>query len=329
MLPARLMARDRPSDRPGPAESDEAIRGCTGHWRVRRRGRNRGEPTQRGRCCVVTEGAEDPVPGLQPSPEIDTTVPHSARIWNYWLGGKDNYPVDREAGDQFREIYPDIVVKVRACRNFLVRAVTFLTTEMGVRQFLDIGTGLPTADNTHEVAQRMAPECHVVYVDNDPLVLVHARALLTSTAEGVTDYIEADLREPDTIVRTARTTLDFSRPIALMLTGILGHMPDYDQARSIVRRLLDMLAPGSFLVQYDGTNTSESYIQAIRNYAESGAVPYNLRSPEQIAGYFEGLEVLEPGVVSVSRWRAEGPPYAEPAKLDQMGGIGRKPSQAG
>jgi len=156
----------------------------------------------------------------QPS-SIDTSVPHSARIWNYWLGGRDNYPVDRAAGDQYREVFPGVVDVARASRGFLTRAVRYLAGEAGIRQFLDVGTGLPTADNTHQVAQRVAPDSRIVYVDNDPLVLAHARALLTSTPEGATAYVDADLRDPDTIARAAAKTLDVAQPIALMLMGIM------------------------------------------------------------------------------------------------------------
>jgi O-methyltransferase involved in polyketide biosynthesis len=257
--------------------------------------------------------------------EMDAGVPDSARIWNYWLGGKDNYPVDREAGDDYRAIYPEIVDVARASRRFLTRAVGFLAGEAGIRQFLDVGTGLPTADNTHEVAQRVAPESRVVYVDNDPVVLAHARALLTST-QGVTAYVDADLHDPDTILDAAARTLDFDQPVALMLLGVLGHVSDDDEARSIVKRLLDRLASGSYLVLCDGTNTSQAGVQAQDDYDQSGAIPYRLRSPEQIAGLFAGLELLEPGVVSLPRWRpdpakGDGPP----AETDAFGAVGRKP----
>jgi O-methyltransferase involved in polyketide biosynthesis len=260
------------------------------------------------------------------SPEIDGSVPHSARIWNYWLGGKDNYPVDREAGDQFREAFPEIVEVARSSREFLVRAVAYLAGEAGVRQFLDVGTGLPTADNTHQVAQRVAPESRVVYVDNDPVVLAHARALLTSSPEGATAYVDADLQDPDTILRLATPTLDLTRPVALMLLGVLGHIADGEEARSIVKRLLDGLPSGSYLVLCDGTDTSQAGVQAQGDYDQSGAVPYRLRSPEQIAGFFEGLELVEPGVVSLPRWRpdparGDGPPR----EVDASGGVGRKP----
>jgi O-methyltransferase involved in polyketide biosynthesis len=271
----------------------------------------------------VTDDSSPRPSGQEPPDGIDTTMPHSARIWNYWLGGKDNYPVDREAGDQFRDLYPGIVGGARAARYFLARAVRHLAGEAGIRQFLDIGTGLPNVDNTHEIAQRVAPESRIVYVDNDPLVLVHARALLTSTPPGVTHYIDADLHEPDMIVREAAKTLDFDQPIALMLMGILGHIGDYDEARSIVRRLVDALAPGSYLVQYDSTDTNEDYVEAIRRYNDSGAIPYILRSPEQIAGFFDGLELLEPGVVSVPLWRPDPSPFT-PEEVDQYGAVGRK-----
>jgi O-methyltransferase involved in polyketide biosynthesis len=267
----------------------------------------------------VTNGVSD-----QP-PEIDTSVPHSARIWNYWLGGKDNYPVDREAGEQFREAFPEIVEVARSTRQFLVRTVTYLAGEAGVGQFLDVGTGLPTADNTHEVAQRVAPESRVVYVDNDPVVLAHARALLTST-QGVTAYVDADLHDPDTILDAAARTLDFDQPVALMLLGVLGHVSDDDEARSIVKRLLDRLASGSYLVLCDGTNTSQAGVQAQDDYDQSGAIPYRLRSPEQIAGLLAGLELVEPGVVSLPRWRPDpASGDSPPREVDAVGGVGRKP----
>ena len=257
-------------------------------------------------------------------PEIDGSVPNSARIWNYWLGGKDNYPVDRLAGDEYRALYPEIVQVARASRQFLTRAVRFLAGEAGVRQFLDVGTGLPTVENTHEVAQQVAPDARIVYVDNDPVVLAHARALLTST-KGVTAYVDADVRDPDRILRLAARTLDVGQPVGLMLLGILGHVDDDEEARSIVRRLLDGLPPGSYLTVCDGTNdTSEAGVEAQRRYNESGAVPYRLRSSRQITELFDGLELVEPGVVSCPRWRPD-PGDALPAELDQVAGVGRKP----
>jgi hypothetical protein len=258
-------------------------------------------------------------------PKIDTTVPHSARIWNYWLGGKDNFAVDREAGDQYRQVFPGVVDVARASRQFLIRTIGYLAGEVGIRQFLDIGTGLPTANNTHQVAQSVAPDSRVVYVDNDPLVLAHARALLVGTPQGVTDYIDADLREPDTILEAAAKTLDFSQPIALILSGVLGHIPDTSEARSIVRRLLGALPSGSYLSLNDGTSVvSDKIEEAQQEYNESGAAPYQLRTPEEIASFFDGLELVEPGVVSCPRWRPD-PDVKVPADVDAFGGVGRKP----
>ncbi|MGA9309130.1 MAG: SAM-dependent methyltransferase [Pseudonocardiaceae bacterium] len=185
-------------------------------------------------------------PGSQS--EIDTTRAHTARIWNYWLGGRDNYPIDCEVGDQIRQFHPDIGNYARADRLFLGRAVQYLAGEAGIRQFLDIGTGLPTVDNTHEVAQRVAPESRIVYVDNDPLVLVHARALLTSTPEGATDYIDADMHDPDKILAEAARTLDFTQPVAVTMLGVVIFISDDGEAYGIVRRFLDALPSGSYLV---------------------------------------------------------------------------------
>jgi hypothetical protein len=262
--------------------------------------------------------------GSEPTPTIDTSVPHSARIFTYWLGGKDNFAVDRAAGDTFRETFPDIVNLARVGRHFLSRVIRYLASEAGIRQFLDIGTGLPTADNTHEVAQRVAPESRIVYVDNDPLVLVHARALLTSTPEGVTAYVDADVRDPDKILEGAAETLDLTRPVALTLMGILAHISDYDEAQSIVNRLMDAVPAGSYLAVRDGVDTDPAYVKAIRGYNASGAVPYHLRTPEQIAGFFQGLELVEPGVVSCPLWRPDAP--SDPLLgAAVMGGVGRKP----
>ncbi len=196
---------------------------------------------------------------------------------------------------------------------------------MGIRQFLDIGTGLPTADNTHEIAQRVAPEARIVYVDNDPLVLAHARVLLTSTPEGVTDYLDADLHDTDAILRDAARTLDFDRPVALILSGILGHLADYEEARAIVKRLVDALPSGSHLVVCDGTDTDETLNEAQEHHNEGGASMYHLRSPEQIAGFFDGLELLEPGVTPCSRWRPETSTTGVLTEAHAYSGVGRKP----
>jgi O-methyltransferase involved in polyketide biosynthesis len=254
---------------------------------------------------------------------IDTTVPHSARIWNYWLGGKDNFAVDRQAGEEFCEIFPGMVDVARAVRAFLARAVRHLASENGIRQFLDIGSGLPTVENTHEIAQRVAPESRIVYVDNDPLVLSHARALLTGAPQGATDYVDADLRDPDALLAAAARTLDFDRPVGLMLLGVLAHVGD-DEARPILKRLVDAVPPGSHLVLSDGADTDKAREEAHRRYNSGGAVPYLLRSPERIARFFDGLELVEPGVVSVSRWRPDPSPSGPPAEVSTYGGVARK-----
>jgi hypothetical protein len=259
--------------------------------------------------------------------EFNPTVSHSARIWNYWLGGKDNFEADRKIGDQFQQLFPEIVDIARGSRGFLSRAVTYLAREAGIRQFLDIGTGLPTADNTHEVAQRAAPEARIVYVDNDPMVLAHARAVLVGSKNGVTEYIDANLHDPEAILAAAtKVTLDFDQPVALMLMNILGHVADLDEARSIVSRLVAALPSGSHLVVADGTNVvrGTEFQKAIDIWNESGSLPYHLRSPEEITSFFAGLELIEPGVVSCPLWR----PDADPASLhevDEFGGVGRKP----
>jgi S-adenosyl methyltransferase len=212
----------------------------------------------------------------------------------------------------------------RGSREFIIRSVTYLAGELGIRQFLDVGTGLPTANNTHEVAQRVAPDSRIVYVDNDPLVLTHARALLSSSPEGATEYIDADLHDPDTIIREAARTLDFTKPVALMLMGILGHGKSDDEARSIIGRLMDPMPSGSYLAQSDGTDTSPEMVVAQDQYNEGAPLPYYVRSPEQIASFYEGLELVPPGVVRVTEWRPEiGPHQIKHAEC--FGGVGRKP----
>ncbi|MGK5556993.1 SAM-dependent methyltransferase [Actinomadura kijaniata] len=269
------------------------------------------------------------------SVDFDIQHPHSARIWNYWLGGRDNYPVDRTVGGQMLALFPEMVDIARAARAFLGRATRYLVGERGVRQILDIGTGLPTADNTHQVAQRIAPETRVVYVDNDPMVLAHARALLTSTPEGATEHIDADVRDPASILESAARTLDLAEPVALMLLGVLGHVADEEDPQGIVRELVAALAPGSFLVINDGTNVlgarpaasadETARAAALRLYAQSGAVPYVPRSPDFIARHFEGLELVEPGVVSTTLWRPDPSPGERPREVDSFCGVARKP----
>ncbi|MFG1925165.1 SAM-dependent methyltransferase [Cryptosporangium sp. NPDC048952] len=255
-------------------------------------------------------------------PAIDVTRPSSARVWNYLLDGKDNFAVDRELAEALRAANPGIAAVAQAQRRFLIQAVTLLAGEVGIRQFLDIGTGLPTADNTHQVAQRVAPDSRVVYVDNDPLVLVHARALLTSSGAGRTAYIDSDVQNPERILSEAAQTLDFSKPVALTMIGILGNVADYAEARSIVERLLAAVPSGSYLAVSDGTLTSAQSIESQR-VAKEGGHPYNLRTPQEIAGYFAGLELLEPGVVSTSQWRPR--PGTDREALDVYCAVGRKP----
>ncbi|MED7928979.1 SAM-dependent methyltransferase [Nonomuraea sp. LP-02] len=261
------------------------------------------------------------------SPRIDTSVPHAARMWNYWLGGKDHYDVDREAGDQFSAAFPDIVEIARLSRHLLARIVRHLVEEAGVRQFLDVGTGLPTVDNTHEVAQRADPACRVVYVDNDPLVLAHARALLVGSPEGATDYVDADLREPEKIVAAAAGTLDLTEPVALMLMGIAGYVSEEDGAYSIVGRLMEALPSGSYLAMWDGVNvvTGEALDRAQEEHNEGPGAPYHLRSRAEFARFFDGLELVEPGVVSITRWRPDPDPMASLAEVDALCGVARKP----
>ncbi|MEU1435619.1 SAM-dependent methyltransferase [Streptomyces sp. NPDC005786] len=264
-------------------------------------------------------------PSVDISARIDTTRPHSARFWNYFVGGKDNYEVDREVGDHIKAFFPGLVDVAVAGRQFLRRSVSQLVREHGIRQFLDIGTGLPTADNTHQVAQAIAPDARIVYVDNDPLVLTHARALLTSSPEGATDYIDADLYEPEAILTGAAKTLDPERPVALMLLGILGHAGDFDRARDVVHAIMAGLPSGSLLVVYDGTRTSEGMIAAEKAYIESGAVPYYVREPQQIETLFDGLRMIEPGFVRLSAWRPDADSATVAADVDAFGGVGVKP----
>ncbi|MEU1278765.1 SAM-dependent methyltransferase [Streptomyces sp. NPDC005805] len=257
---------------------------------------------------------------------IDTTRPHTARIWNYWTGGKDNYPVDQAVGDQIRELHPGIGEYALADRRFLGRAVRHLAADVGIRQFLDIGTGLPSADNTHEVAQRVSPDARIVYVDNDPLVLVHARALLTGTPEGRTDYLDADLRDTDTILERAADTLDFSEPVALMLLGVVIFVEDDAESYAVVRRLMEALPAGSHLV-LSHTITSPAMPdvdEAVAFWNENGTPRLTQRTPAQVARYFDGLELLEPGVVSCNRWRPDEQDLRAPAEVAMYGGVGRK-----
>ncbi|MGW8950776.1 SAM-dependent methyltransferase [Streptomyces sp. NPDC055709] len=254
---------------------------------------------------------------------IRTDIAHNARVWNYWLGGKDNYLIDRQVGDQVTGMYPSIGQVARADRAFLGRVVSLLAGEDGVRQFLDIGTGLPTVDNTHEVAQRIAPDSRVVYVDNDPIVLTHARALLTSTPEGRTEYIDADAHRPADILRAVEPTLDLSRPVAVMMLGILNFILDTDAATSIVHRIMDAVPSGSYLVLTHPTLElgGEGNAEAMAFWNENATPPITARTRTEFAGFLAGLDVLEPGIVSCARWRDGG---ATTVEVAQFGAVGRK-----
>lgn len=258
-----------------------------------------------------------------PSPEIDITQPHAARLWNYWMGGKDNFAADRTAGDYVAEVYPDIVSMAKESREMLVRQVSFLAGEAGIHQFLDVGAGLPTMQNTHSVAQRVRPESRVVYVDNDPLVLVHARALLADTTpEGVTSYVLADYNEPETIIADSRNVLNYEEPIAVMLMGVLGYVEDLQTRRSIVQRLMEPLVPGSYLALWEGAATGEAVVAGGEKLAEAGAVPYYLLTTDELLTLFDGLEMVEPGFVPLTQWRPE---IADPRPIDAYGAVARKP----
>jgi hypothetical protein len=266
----------------------------------------------------------------EPPSSIDTTTPQSPRVWNYWLGGKDNYEVDRQVGDEVTALTPQLPKLARESRRFLVRAVEYLAGEAGIRQFLDVGTGLPTADNTHQVAQRVAPESKIVYVDNDPVVLAHARALLVGTPQGVTKYLDEDLYEPQKIIREAGKILDFNQPVGVMLMGILGHVADWTQAKAVVRALMSDLPSGSYLTTCDSTNVHdpEAMNRAASIYNASANPLIHLRQPWHFTELVTelGLEAVPPGVVPVTQWGvAEEQVVPRPELIDEYGVVARKP----
>jgi len=273
---------------------------------------------------VADERFPDPHSTL--TAKINFDLPHTARAWNYWMGGKDNYQVDRAVGDALAAVYPDIVTMAKQSRQFLIRVVRFLAGEAGMRQFLDIGTGLPTMQNTHEVAQAIAPESRIVYVDNDPLVLTHARVLLSNTThEGVTTYVDADFHNPELIISDARNVLNFRQPIAVMFMGVLGHVADFDEMRSIVARVMAAVPSGSYLAMYEGTDDDKAYCEACAKWAETGAVPYIVRSTEQIGQCFDGLEMVDPGLVQLTQWRPDTPEVGKVQPISAYGAVARKP----
>ena len=263
------------------------------------------------------------LPQVMPSPLFDTSVPHIARVYNYWLGGKDHFAADRELAERFIKADPEVIAGVRANRAFLGRAVHFLAAKARIRQFLDIGTGIPTANNTHEVAQRAAPDSRVVYVNNDPIVLAHARALLTSDPDGATDYIDADLRNTGTILAQAARTLDLARPVAVMLVGILQCIPDEDEPRAIVAALMDGVPPGSYLaISHPAADVHAEARAGAALLSEGLASPVTFRSRAAIARFFGGLELVEPGLVSTSQWRSGASAGTRP--LANWAGVARK-----
>lgn len=256
--------------------------------------------------------------------KIRPDIPHAARIWNYWMGGKDNFEADRAAGDAVTRVYPDIALMARESRQFLIRVVSHLAGEAGATQFLDVGTGLPTMQNTHEIAQRLTPAARIVYVDNDPLVLVHARALLKNTTpQGVTAYLDGDYHQPELIVEDARNVLDFTEPIVVMFMGVLGYVEKFEAAQSIVRRVMAAVPSGSHLALWDGTATGTAVAEGSERLAQSGAAPYYLRSLTEMTAFFDGLELLSPGLEPISRWRP--PTGGAPASIDAHGAVARKP----
>jgi hypothetical protein len=269
---------------------------------------------------------EDPPGPARPPLVPDTRVAHIARIQNYWRGGKDNFAVDREAGEQALRAYPDLVRSVRANRAFAVRAVRYLAGEAGIRQFLDIGPGIPAADGTHEVAVSVAPDARTVYVDNDPVVLAHVRALLATGPGGGCDCIGGDLRDPGALIGSVARLLDLSQPVAIMLVSVLHLVTDEDEPHRITDRLVEAVPPGSYLalthVGADLEAEATARMAAGLNRAMSGrATP---RTREQIERFFRGLELVEPGLVRVPRWRPDSP-LAAASPSTQWGGVARKP----
>ena len=269
------------------------------------------------------------VPGAKREPpRLNTAVAHIARVYDYWLGGKDHFAADREAGDKTLQEYPDMLSSVRANRAFLRRAVRYLAAEEGIRQFLDIGTGLPSADNTHEVAQAVTPQSRVVYVDNDPVVLAHARALLTSGPEGATGYLDADIRDIDKILAEARKLLDFSQPIGVMLVAVLQFVEDKDDPHRLVTRLIGAVPPGSFVVishpPSDMQRLAPGLAGALAKLSQTMVQRVTPRSHDQVSRFFDGVDLIEPGVVPIQQWRPDSDAEAA-ARAGMWGGVGRKP----
>jgi hypothetical protein len=258
--------------------------------------------------------------------KIDPTVPNVARVWNYLVGGRDNFAADRNAARQLIEVAPVMAAVGPGSRAFLRRAVGYLAADVGVRQFLDIGTGIPTAGNTHEIAQAVAPESRLVLVDNDPVVLAHARALLRSAVAGTTSYIDADIREPGKIIAAARESLDFDQPVALVLIGTLTYVEGTDEVTAIIAALLDAVPPGSYLaVTQPASDLGEAANEARQCWNQAVPTPVWLRDRAAVTSWFDGLELVEPGVVPVNQWRPDDGDPAYDGVLPLYGAVGRKP----
>jgi hypothetical protein len=245
------------------------------------------------------------------APGIDVSVPHPGRIWNFWLGGREFSAADRAAGEAIGREFPHLPETARAERAFLVRAVRFLAGPARMRQFLDVGAGLPAGGNTHEIAQRIAPEARIVYADHDPVILMHAKALLgaptlASAPTGAVSYIDADLRDVAAVLAGTASTLDMTKPVALIMLGVLGYLDDFGAARSIVSQLMDALPTDSYLVIADGVAGDERTERAQQRYNEGAPWPYVLRRPDEVASFLGGLDLIEPGVVPCSGWRPDG-----------------------
>ena len=272
-----------------------------------------------------TAGPGDSV-GKAGSLPFDTSKAHQARMYDYLLGGKDNYAADRAAVDAALQAWPEFAFAARANRAFLGRVVRYLAAEAGIRQFLDLGTGIPTAGNTHEVAQAIAPQSRVVYVDYDPIVLAHARALLTSSEAGATEYIDADVRNTDTILAQAAEVLDFSKPVAVTMLTILHAMPDSDDPHAIVAKLMDAVPPGSYLaISHSGSDLFDQQTKdGVTNVmARMAQQQFTLRNRDQVARFFTGTDLVEPGVVPVEEWRQE-PSTGDIRRSSLWGAVGRK-----
>jgi hypothetical protein len=276
-------------------------------------------------------GRGDPGPaGGGPAPAtlgFDTSVAHPARIWDYFLGGKDNFAADRAAAQGVLEVMPTMAMVARAGRAFLAAAVHYLATSGGVSQFLDIGTGLPTANNTHEVAQRANQQARIVYVDNDPIVLAHARALLTSGPDGKTAYVDADIRDTDRILAEAARTLDFSQPVAVMLLAVLHFVPDADDPYKITSRLMEALPSGSFLAVSHASSDIETGVVAAgtERYNQRSAVPVTPRTRTQVTRFFDGLDAVDPGVVPLGHWHPGPLQHFDSPGLPTYCAVARKP----